>query len=58
MAAAINTFIERFVLRKFFNQPVVGKRGFWLLFAGQSVNVQNDTLKRRAKALKLPSPLR
>jgi len=39
MAAAINTFIERFVLRKFFKQPVVGKRGFWLLFAGNVISI-------------------
>ena len=39
MAAAINTFIERFVLRKVFKQPVVGKRGFWLLFAGNAISI-------------------
>jgi len=39
MAAFLNTFIERFVLRKFFKQPVVGKRGFWLLFAGNAISV-------------------
>ncbi len=39
MAASINTFIERFVLRRFFKQPVAGKRGFWLLFAGNSISI-------------------
>lgn len=39
LAAFLNTFIERFVLRRFFKQPVVGKRGFWLLFAGNVISV-------------------
>ncbi|CAN5893719.1 hypothetical protein BH11VER1_BH11VER1_01510 [soil metagenome] len=39
MAAAINTFIERFVLRKFFKQPVAGARRFWLLFAGNAISI-------------------
>jgi hypothetical protein len=38
MAAAINAFIERFVLRRFFNQKV-SKRGFWLLFGANTVSV-------------------
>jgi hypothetical protein len=39
MAAASNTFIERFVLRRFFKQPVTGKRGFWLLFLANTISI-------------------
>jgi hypothetical protein len=39
MAAAINTFIERYVLRKFFKQQVAGRRGFWLLFVGNVISI-------------------
>lgn len=39
MAAFINTFIERAALRKFFEQPVTGRREFWLLFAGNFLSV-------------------
>ena len=38
MAATINAFIERFVLRRFFKQ-VVTKRGFWLLFGANALTV-------------------
>jgi hypothetical protein len=38
MAAAINTFIERFVLRTCFKQQVT-KGGFWLLFAANGITV-------------------
>ena len=39
LSALLNTFIERFVLRGLFGQPVVGRRGFWLLFAGNVISV-------------------
>jgi hypothetical protein len=39
IAAALNTFIERFVLRRFFKQPVIGKRAFWLLFVGNFISI-------------------
>jgi hypothetical protein len=39
MAATINTFIERFVLRKLFKQPVARKRDFWLLFMGNAISI-------------------
>ncbi len=39
MAAAINTYIERFALRKFFKQPVVGRRCFWMLFLANAISI-------------------
>ena len=39
MAAAINTFIERFALRRLFKQPVAGSRCFWMLFLANSISI-------------------
>ena len=39
MAAAINTYIERFALRRFFKQPVVGRRCFWMLFLANAISI-------------------
>jgi hypothetical protein len=39
MAAAINTFVERYVLRRFYRQPCAGKRGFLLLFFANAISV-------------------
>lgn len=38
-AALINTYIERFVLRKFFKQPVAGRRCFGLLFIANVLSI-------------------
>jgi hypothetical protein len=38
MAAALNAFIERFVLRRCFKQQVA-RRAFWLLFGANAVSV-------------------
>jgi hypothetical protein len=39
MAVVINTFIERAALRRFFKQPVAGRRAFWLLFLANFLSV-------------------
>jgi len=39
MAAGLNTFIERFALRRFFKQPVAGRRAFWLLFLANAIGI-------------------
>ena len=39
MAAALNTYIERFALRRFFKQPVAGKRAFWLLYLANTISI-------------------
>jgi hypothetical protein len=39
LAALLNTFIERFALRKIFRQPVLGKRNFALLFLGNTLSI-------------------
>ena len=39
VAAAVNTYIERGVLRSFFRQPVEGQRAYWLLFTGNAISI-------------------
>src|SRR5580698_10231577 len=39
IAAILNTYIERFALRRLFKQPLLGRRAFWLLYLANAISV-------------------
>jgi hypothetical protein len=48
VAAILNTYIERFALRRLFKQPLVGRRAFWLLYLANAIRREKKLSPRRA----------